>query len=110
MEVIQMREIKFRGKATMTIEELNCIGIHHENGWIIGNLVVNGNQPFIVGDLIEIDEEYIIHEFWASVDAESVGQYTGVEDKDGVGIYEKTFVDMGNVYLEIGRASCRERM
>ncbi len=94
-----MRPIKFRGKTKLSIEELNERGIEHTDGWIIGNLIVNGDKPMIVGDLIEIDDEYIVHEQWCSVVPESVGQYTGVNDKEDTEIYDNSLVDMGNLYF-----------
>ena len=46
-----MREIKFRGKTKLSNEELNEREIKHDNGWITGNLIKNGNKPMIVGFL-----------------------------------------------------------
>lgn len=83
-----MRPIKFRGKATMPIDELNEMEFEHDNGWVVGNLIQNGGYPFIVGDFIEVDEECTVHEFWCPVHPESVGQYTGVSDQNGTEIFE----------------------
>lgn len=35
-----MREIKFRGKALMSIEELDAMHLRHVDGWVIGNVIV----------------------------------------------------------------------
>lgn len=81
-------DIKFRGKA---IEALD--GICEKNGWVSGNLVVNGNNPFIIGDVADVDEEYFVPEFWISVIKGTVGQYVGMNDFDGNGIYEGDIVE-----------------
>ncbi|MBD1223266.1 YopX family protein [Virgibacillus halodenitrificans] len=75
-----MREIKFKGKAMMTNAELDSMHFIHDNGWFVGNLIQNGNKPWIAGDIVESDPEYIVHDFWVRVNEKSIGQFTGLKD------------------------------
>ena len=80
-----MRGIRFRGKAKMSKEELNEIGVPHINGWVFGNY----SDSHILGKVIESNSEYITHEWWCEVDSATVGQFIGKKDKSGQEIYER---------------------
>ena len=74
------REILFRGK------------LSHSGVWVEGNLIKdrNGNNSIIPFNVFEPDGHHLIidsDEAWR-VDTETVGQFTGMTDKNGKKVFE----------------------
>jgi len=77
-------------------DESLCKTLPIKDGFVYGNLIYNDKQPYIVGPIAEVNDEYCSMEWWCPVKPETVGQFSGKRDKGKRLIFEGDIVVLGN--------------
>ncbi|WP_117282087.1 YopX family protein [Streptococcus intermedius] len=70
---------KFRGRSTVEDDK---------GKWVYGHLLIDDNRALIINGIIKANDEYVSLEDWCDIDIKTIGQSTGLKDKNGVEIFE----------------------
>lgn len=70
---------KFRGRSTVEDDK---------GKWVYGHLLIDDNRALIINGIIEANDEYVSLEDWCDIDMKTIGQSTGLKDKNGVEVFE----------------------
>ena len=76
------------------LDEFEYNDIPHKEHFVYGNLIKGepNDVDAIVGNLIEITDEYVNVEWWKTIQKGSAEQFTGLKDSNSDDIYENDLV------------------
>lgn len=78
------RKTEFRGKPVSDVyADYTGECLFSTEEYAIGNLIVSGDECYIVGGVVDVDDEYLALEWWVKVRPETVEQIEmGVGDNE----------------------------
>ena len=76
-------------------DDLETTNLLDEHGWIYGGLLYFGDQPYLVGDFVEVTEDYCIPEFFNPINEKYVN-CTGIKVSNKLTIFRGDIISTTN--------------